>query len=87
MSDTHKHAPDDPTDLAGWLWRVRRYEARIYVREQEADGTWESVSLADLAARDPSRWAFHVARMLEAGIMPVRVREESELQGDTTITQ
>ncbi len=87
MSDTRKHAPDDPTDLAGWLWRVRRYEAGIYVREQEAGGTWGNVSLADLAARDLGRWAFHVARMLEACIMPVRVREESELQANTTTTQ
>lgn len=67
-------APDDPKDLAEWLWRLRRYENGIYVREQ-VDGKWTNARLSDLP---PERWAFHVARWLDGGVLPCRVLEEHE---------
>ena len=68
--------PDPPTNLEEWLWYVRRYEDGIYVREQGADGKWGNAKLADLA---PERWGQHVARWLNDGVIPCRIKEPEEL--------
>jgi hypothetical protein len=56
---------------------VRRYEAGIFVREQGPGGKWGNAALRDLS---PERWAYHVARWLEEGILPVRIRESDEIE-------
>jgi len=66
--------PDVPANLAEWLWRVKQYEDSIYVRELD-NGHWQTIALGCLP---PKEWAAHVARMLEAGILPIRVRDERE---------
>ncbi len=68
--------PDTPTTLAEWLWRVRRHESAIYVREKNPNGRWVTVALADLS---PERWAYWVARWLEEGAVPVRVRDPGKV--------
>lgn len=73
MSEPNR-PPDKPQALDEWLWYVRRYEATIYVREQ-IDGKWQSVALSTLP---PERWAHHVARWLDKGMVPCRVRETEE---------
>jgi hypothetical protein len=65
---------DEPKNLAEWLCRVKTYEDAIFVREQVA-GKWQSIPLNFLCCE---RWGYHVARMLEAGIVPTRVIPESE---------
>jgi hypothetical protein len=67
---------DEPRNLWEWLWRLKRYERGIYVREQ-VDGRWGNVALSDLT---PERWAYYVARWLEDGVLPCRVREPEEMQ-------
>lgn len=76
-----KHALDldwpteeQPAELIHFLYRIKRYEQGIYVREQ-VDGQWENPSLAELS---PERWAHHVNRMLGQQIWPVRLKEEGE---------
>lgn len=73
---------DEPMNLTEWLWRLKRYERGIYVREQ-VDGRWGNVALADLT---PERWAHHVARWLEEGLLPCRIREPEEMQPNICIT-
>lgn len=75
MSKNKKELPpDEPGSLSEWLWRVKQYENSIYVREL-VKGHWDTVSLGSLP---PKEWSAHVARMLELGILPTRVREEGE---------
>jgi hypothetical protein len=66
--------PDEPTNLAEWLWRVKQYEGSIYVRELD-NGHWKTIALGCLP---PKEWAAQVARMLEAGIVPTRIRDEGK---------
>jgi hypothetical protein len=68
--------PDEPQNLTEWLWRLKRYERGIFVREK-VDGRWGNVALKDLT---PERWAHHVARWLEKGALPCRIREQEEMQ-------
>jgi len=73
MTDTNR-PPDNPQSLEDWLWYVRRYETTIFVREQ-IDGKWQSPALSTLP---PERWAYHVARWMDRGMVPCRVREAEE---------
>jgi hypothetical protein len=67
---------DEPRNLTEWLWRLKRYDRGIYVSEQ-VDGRWGNIALADLT---PERWAHHVARWLEEGALPCRIREPEEMK-------
>lgn len=75
-NDNGNRPPEEPKTLEEWLWRLKRYDKGIFVREQLA-GKFQNVALADLP---PDRWAFHVARWLEQGMLPVRVREPEEIK-------
>ena len=66
---------DEPSTLKDWLWRLKRYEHGIFVREQ-IDGKSVTIALAHLR---PEQWAHHVARWLEEGILPTRIREPEEM--------
>ena len=66
--------PEEPITLAEWLWRIRQYESGIYVYKL-AGKKWKAVTLASLP---PKQWAQQVARMLEAGMNPVRLRGKEE---------
>jgi hypothetical protein len=71
--------PDEPTNLFEWLWRLKRYEKGIFVRQKVEEGgdfTWVNLNLAEL---DPKTWAEYVARWLEEGRLPVRVKEPEEI--------
>lgn len=72
---TWRSAPNEPKNLMEWLWRLKRYEDGIFVREQGAGGKWGNAKLSDLP---PERWAFHVARWLEEGSLPCRILEPQE---------
>ena len=63
---------DDPTTLAEWLYRLRVYEDTFYVRALR-DGKWTNAKLSELP---PEQWAEHVAKWLEDGFVPVRLRGE-----------
>lgn len=65
---------ENPETLEEWLCRLKTHEDRIFVREK-IDGEWESVALSTLT---PERWAYHVARWIEEGALPVYVRKEPE---------
>ena len=67
MTPPNNEPPESPENLAEWLWYVKDHEESIYVREGNLNKR-----LSDLP---PERWGAHVARMLGAGILPVRVRE------------
>jgi hypothetical protein len=69
--------PDEPQNLAEWLWRLRRYESGIYVRIQNSEGRWVNASLAEL---DAKTWGVKVAGFLETGALPVRIKEPEEMQ-------
>lgn len=66
--------PEEPQNLEEWLWRLKRYESGIFVREKTKEG-WDSVALSTLP---PDRWAHHVARWLEEGVLPARLKEDGE---------
>ena len=66
--------PEDPTNIEEWLWRLRRYEKDIYVRDKTPDGSFDAIALSELP---PERWAFHVAKWLTDGAIPVRVKEDA----------
>ena len=66
--------PDEPANLVEWLWRVKQYEGSIYVRELINDH-WQTIALGCLP---PKEWAAQVSRMLEAGILPTRLRVKEE---------
>ena len=66
--------PDKPMNLMEWLWRVKQYEGSIYVRELVNDH-WQTIALACLS---PKQWGQQVARMLEVGMNPVRLRGKEE---------
>jgi len=66
--------PDEPANLAEWLWRVKQHGDTIFVREL-VRGHWETVALGSL---EPREWAAQVARMFEARIVPTRIREKGE---------
>lgn len=66
-----------PETLMEFLYYVRRYEDGIYIRDREDDGSWGAISLKELSIH---RWATVVAKWLEEGHMPVRVREDWELK-------
>ena len=70
--------PKEPVNLAEWLWRTKRYEDSIFVREL-VDGKWESVPLSSLGPRE---WGVHVAKWLERGHLPVRMRSDEEIAID-----
>ena len=72
--------PDEPVNIAEWLWRVKQYVGSIYVREL-VNGYWKTVALNSLS---PEKWAAQVARMLEARILPTRLRHEEEMGTDMT---
>lgn len=74
-NDTTQRPPEEPKTLTEWLWRLKRYEKGIFVRELVGE-KWMNMALADLP---PDRWAFHVARWLEQGVLPVRIREPEEI--------
>ena len=69
-----RRPPNEPANLAEWLWYVKRYEDGIFVREF-IEGCWENLPLSALS---PERWARHVAEWLDEGHLPVRILEESE---------
>lgn len=64
--------PDEPTTLAEYLWYCREYEHDIYFRAQR-NGKWCNVSLADLA---PDEFGDRLARLIEEGRIPVRLRRD-----------
>jgi len=66
--------PDEPATLADWFWKICQYEDSIYVREL-AGKKWKAVTLASLP---PKQWGQQVARMLEVGMNPVRLRGKEE---------
>lgn len=68
--------PDEPSNLMEWLWRVKHYEKSILVRTEGRSGRWEAVALAMLPPRE---WAEHVARWMEEGQLPARIREPEEM--------
>jgi hypothetical protein len=67
--------PDQPQTLAEWLWYTRHHQDRIFVREKNKDGKWDSLSLSEIT---PEQWGKHVAKWLEEGRLPVRVLTEAE---------
>lgn len=67
--------PDEPTTLEDWLWYTIHHQDRIFVREQDKDGKWDSIALSKIT---PEKWAKHVARWLEDGHLPVRVLTKAE---------
>ena len=66
---------DIPQTLEEWLVRLKRYESTIYVREQ-VDGKWDAVPLSELSAE---RWGASVARWLDEGHVPIRIRSDEEV--------
>ena len=66
--------PEEPKTLADWLWRLKEYENGIFVRVKR-DGKLDAVSLRNVSPRE---WGEHVARFLEKGMVPVRVRGPEE---------
>lgn len=66
--------PDLPQTLIELLWYCRYYERDIFVRAKRDDG-WGNVALGDL---EPFDWAETITRFVEKGIIPVRVRRETE---------
>lgn len=67
--------PDNPETLAAWLWYVRHHQDRIFIREKNKDGKWDSLSLSEIT---PEQWGKRVAQWLEGGHLPVRVLTEEE---------
>lgn len=76
-------ANDNPQTLQEWLERLHRHQAGIFVREKGSDGRFGPVALADLPS---DLWAKHVARWLEDGAIPVRVRTPDEVAKATGAT-
>lgn len=66
---------DDPQNLFEWLWRLREYEDGIYIRVQRGE-QWTNSSLEEAT---PKEWATFVAKALDKGMLPVRVKRDSEL--------
>jgi len=65
--------PEQPANFHEWLWFIRHHESAIFVRENNDQGKWDSVSLSELT---PNRWAHHVNRWYEEGMrIPCYVRE------------
>lgn len=67
--------PCEPSNLEEFLWYIKRWEKGIFVRAQ-IDGKWKPVSLAELPS---GRWAEYVARFIQEGALPVRIREDWEI--------
>lgn len=68
-----------PNTLADWLWRLKLYEDGIFVRWKDTTGHWRTVSLVSLPPKD---WAKRVARWLEEGAIPARIRDDAEPPND-----
>jgi hypothetical protein len=69
--------PDEPATLEEWLWYVRYHQDRIFVREMNVDGKWDSLSLSEIT---PEQWGKHVARWLDNNHIPVRLLTDEEQQ-------
>ncbi|TXI10938.1 MAG: hypothetical protein E6Q68_07225 [Polynucleobacter sp.] len=68
--------PENPEDLFEWLWRLREYEDCIFIRVYR-NKEWMNVSLKEAK---PQEWAAFTSRALEKGMLPVRVKRDSELK-------
>lgn len=70
--------PEDPSNLFEWMWRTREYEEEIFIRVKR-NGHWQNSSLKEAT---PQEWAAFMARALESGMLPVRIKRESEMTKD-----
>ncbi len=70
MKDKDELPPDEPTTLYEWLWRLKRYQDGIFVRER-IEGHFRNVALSQLP---PDRWAYWVARWLDENALPMRIK-------------
>lgn len=60
--------PEEPQDLAEYLWFCRHWEHVIFFRAQR-EGKWTNVALADLT---PQEFGEKLARLLEENRLPIR---------------
>ena len=79
MNPDQELPPSEPQNLAELLWYIKRWESGIYFRVQDANGKWGTQSLAEMG---PKTWGEKLARLLEEGRMPVRIREDWEMEKD-----
>lgn len=66
-----------PETLMEFLWYVLRYGDGIYIRDRTDDGQWDAIAISELSDH---RWATVVAKWLEEGHIPVRVKEDWEIK-------
>jgi hypothetical protein len=75
----NKLPPEPPDTLAEFLWYCMEYQNEIFVREKDEEGRWGAFSLAQIT---PEQFGIHVARWIEEGRVPVRVKRESEMNNE-----
>lgn len=63
------------------MWYTRHHQDRIFVREKNKDGKWDSIALSEIT---PEQWAKHVAKWLDHGHLPIRVLTEEEVEQNKT---